>query len=175
MFLLFLLLQLSLDSVWLRESGAGGGRASFFPDNRNRHFDFSADVGFLIQRLTVEGSAASGSSNRIFSSSSIIGSQRPPSTVVPVGNKKNSISVKIVQASVKKSASGGRPDFKPLSQAFVDITESTANVMYLSHIIKEKWGADYVLITADGMRIEDGSGTQGKPSQTALEVSHQNI
>ena len=57
---------------------------------------------------------------------------------------------------------GGCPEFQSVSQMFVDVTESTANVMYLTHIIEEKWGSDYLLVTSDGIKVEDSSGTQGK-------------
>ena len=84
--------------------------------------------------------------------------------IVPPGastTKKASVNIKIIQARMARKANG-RPEFEPLSQTFVDVTDSTANVMYLTHIIKEKWGSMYVLVTNDGMRIEDGSGTQGR-------------
>ena len=32
--------------------------------------------------------------------------------------------------------SGGRIEFKALSQTFIDITNTTANVTYLNHIIR---------------------------------------
>ena len=42
------------------------------PDSRNRHFDFTSDVGYLITKLTVEGSSSRNSgaegSNKVFSS-----------------------------------------------------------------------------------------------------------
>ena len=50
-----MLLQLDVESIWLREA-TGSGRAVFFLDSRNRHFDFSSDVGgFFINRLAVKG------------------------------------------------------------------------------------------------------------------------
>ena len=88
-----------------------------------------------------------------------------PKTPIPVGSKKgSSINVKIIQGTIKNKGSSvsSRPDIKHISQTFVDINESTANVMYLSHVIKQLWGSHYVLITADGMRIEDSSGTNGE-------------
>ena len=153
-------LQISLDSVWLREAGPGDGfRAAFFPDSRNRHFDFSGDVGFIITRLSVQGSPSCRSdSTRVLS----IGSTKAPgtSTVTPIATKKsNSINVKIIQGTIPKRSASGRPEIKYVSQTFIDINESTANVMYLTHVIKELWGPNYVLITADGMKIEDSSGT----------------
>ena len=33
---------------------------------------------------------------------------------------------------------------------------------YISSVIKQKWGEDYVLVTSDCLELEDSSGTQGK-------------
>ena len=59
---------------------------------------------------------------------------------------------------------GGKPEVTRLSQAFIDITESTANVPFItSAMIQAKWGgSEYVLVTADGLQIKESSGTQGK-------------
>ena len=122
-------------------------------------------MGYFITKLVVEGSPSStsieGSSARVFTS---VGG-RPMGTVSPpvgASTKKNSVNIKIIQANLIKKPSG-RPEFRPISQTFVDVTDSTANVMYLTHIVKEKWGSTYVLVvTSDGMRVEDSSGTQGK-------------
>ena len=55
----------------------------------------------------------------------------------------------------------GKPEFTLQTQPFVDVTESTANVIYITSAIQSKWGSQYVLVTSDGLQIEDGSGTQG--------------
>lgn len=68
--------------------------------------------------------------------------------------------VKVVQAKFKKLPNGW-PDFTILSQTFVEIYETTPNVTYLSSVIKEKWGAEYLLVTSDGLQINDTTGTQG--------------
>ena len=162
--MLVFILQLNLDSVWLREAGPGRVGASFFPDSRNERFDFSADVGFFITRLTVEGVSTSSSRPSDGSSSRVLtaATTRASSTaILPAGNsKKGRINVKVVQATMKRSSSG-RLEFMPISQTFIDVTESTANVNYLSHAIKMKWGDEYELVTSDGIRIEDSSGTHG--------------
>ncbi len=70
-------------------------------------------------------------------------------------------SVKIVQASFKRLPNG-KPEFSQIGQVFINISETTANTHYLSSVIEKKWGADNVLVTSDGLRIEDSSGTPGK-------------
>lgn len=157
----FFLLQLDVDSVWLRKAGVGAGRQAFFPDPRNQRFNFTSDVGYFVNHFVVEGNsprAPTPTTRAVVAGSSRMTS-RGPGTVIPVG-RKSSVNVKIVQASMKKSVSGC-PDFKPLGQMFIDINEATANVNYLSHAVKEKWGNEYVLVTSDAIKIEDSSGTQG--------------
>ena len=71
------------------------------------------------------------------------------------------MNVKVVQAHVSKSATG-KLEFHRLGQAFIDVNESTANVFHITDVIQNKWGDDYVLVTGDGLQVEDSSGTQGK-------------
>ena len=50
-------------------------------------------------------------------------------------------------------------EFMAQNQTFVDVTEATANLHYVSSAIQRKWGPEYVLVTSDGL---DSSGTQGR-------------
>ena len=71
-----------------------------------------------------------------------------------------SVSVKIVKASF--SFKNGKAEFQKLGRTFISVSEATANVIYISSVIRQKWGEDYVLVTSDGLQLEDSSGTQGK-------------
>lgn len=71
-----------------------------------------------------------------------------------------SITVKVVQATFKR-LSNGKPDFTPENQTFVELTDSTANVHYVTSAVQHTWGAEYVMVTADGLKIDDSAGTQG--------------
>ena len=154
--------------MWLKEAG---GRESFFPDNRNSRFVFTGDVGLFITTLMVEGSPSGSNVSRDGESSagfsrvfSTVGSkplQASPLFTSRKASSSSAVNVKIVQAIMKKGI-GSRPEFKPLHVEFVKVTEETANVLYLSHVVKGKWGSEYVLVTADGMELEDSSGTQGE-------------
>ena len=42
-----------------------------------------------------------------------------------------------------------------------DVTEATANFHYISSTIQRKWGQEYILVTYDGLKLDDSSGTQG--------------
>lgn len=76
-----------------------------------------------------------------------------------LGNKSHVSTINVVQANVKHLP-GGECEFFHIGQTFLDVTESTANVNY---IVQRWWGSDYVLVMADGLEIEDISGTQGMP------------
>ena len=83
-----------------------------------------------------------------------------PQTQFTASRKAQSTNVKIVQASVKRLSSG-KMEFTAQNQTFVDVTETTANLHYVSSAIQAKWGPKYVLITSDGLKLDDSSGTQG--------------
>ena len=74
--------------------------------------------------------------------------------------KAQTMNVKVIQATIKRLP-GGRCEFCHIGQTFVDIIESTANVHYIRSAVQKRWGSDHVLVTADGLEIEDCSGTQG--------------
>ena len=46
-------------------------------------------------------------------------------------------------------------------QLYVCLTEATANVNYVLHTVQRRWGADQVLVTADGLKVDDCAGTEG--------------
>ena len=141
------------------------GPKAFFPDSFGNSFRFSSDVGDTILSFVVKASPATKASPLVLSavetSSSDIRwqpSQRPTFS----SKKSGSVSVKIVKASFYSKCSGGKREFEKLGQTFVSVTEATANVMYVSSVIRQKWGEEYVLVTSDGLQVEDSSGTQGK-------------
>ena len=74
--------------------------------------------------------------------------------------KTQSINVKVIQASVKRLANG-KLEFMAHNQTFVDVTEATANVNYVSSAVLRKWGSDYNLVTSDCLKL-DSLGTHGK-------------
>lgn len=162
-----LFVQLDPSTVWLREEG---GSRAFFPDLQNAHFVLSADVGVLITDLVAMGSPAQGqpsfascpSAGRVATISSLANEPSTSGTQsVPAMRKTQSINVKIIQASVKRLANG-KLEFMAHNQTFVDVTEATANVNYVSLAVQRKWGSDYNLVTSDGLKLDDSSGTHGK-------------
>ena len=55
---------------------------------------------------------------------------------------------------------GRKLHFKPNHQIFMHLVESTANVDSMT-AAREKWGQDMLIVTHDGLRIENSPATQG--------------
>ena len=64
-------------------------------------------------------------------------------------------------------SSGGCPVLEKKGQHFVQLSESTANALYVTSAIKNEFGEDHVINTGDGLEVRDSSGTQSK-SYTVL-------
>ena len=149
--------------MWLR---AESGNRAYFPDASGSSFELPTDVAWEVRSLVVEGqplkAAASTSGPTIATPStgaSIPGPSRTPFTATKKFS--SSVNVKLVQAVMSRQPSG-KPNFNTLGQTFVDVTEATANVTYIKLVIQQKWGHNYTLVTADGLELEDCSGTQGQ-------------
>ena len=52
-------------------------------------------------------------------------------------------------------------ELSPQYQTFVDVMEATANLHYVSSAVQRKWGQEYTLVTYDGLKVDDSSGTKG--------------
>ena len=191
-------LQLDVETLYLREVS---GRMAFFPDANNRQFNFTRDIGTIVDAFYVEGNRVNISNNgenTVLSAtpgpSSAASDHGPqyrscslpsqnfqptPRVAVPsrpiftsASSKKgsgSSLNLKIIQATVPKTtlaAADGKPDaeltFLKTGQMFTQITDATATVPHLLYIIRDKWGPGYVLVTKDGLKIEDSDGTRGQ-------------
>ena len=70
-----------------------------------------------------------------------------------------SFSFKVIKADVHRI--GKKIDFQPQSQIFIDLVDSTANV---DGVVQRRWGSDYILVTQDGLQLEESPATQGSYS-----------
>ena len=58
---------------------------------------------------------------------------------------------------------GKKPEVQCLSQLYMDITDTTANIDYtLTIIVQRRWGEEFTLVTNDGLELLDSLGTRGK-------------
>ena len=60
-----------------------------------------------------------------------------------------------------KIKGGKGVEFSKVGQIFTQITEHTATVTHILGVVTETWGPGYVLVTVDGLTIEDSDGTRG--------------
>ena len=72
-------------------------------------------------------------------------------------------SLKLIKAKMCRIGVGRcrKFEFQPVSQTFIELIEATANVDHILAIIRRRWGPDYILVTQDGLQIEDSPATQG--------------
>ena len=54
-----------------------------------------------------------------------------------------------------------KPDFETIGQMYVEVTETTANVVNIKQTVRDQWGDEYTIVTTEGLEIEDSSATQG--------------
>ena len=74
------------------------------------------------------------------------------------GGARNCV-VKIVKAD-KNITSAGKLEFTSRDQMYIDVMPSTANIDYVQSEVKAKWGADYFVVSNDGLRIGDSAATR---------------
>ena len=48
-------------------------------------------------------------------------------------------------------------EFKSENQTYVTVTEETANLDYVSQAVQRKWGSHYVLVTSDGLKLDNSA------------------
>ena len=157
-------LQVTSDTLWLRERL---GQGAFFPTEDNTDFGFPLDGELNMATLIVEGrpiaETPAPTPDRI-SSASTSRRNAGPGPVLPLGGKKSAALIfplKIIQAIITKQNSNGRPEFLKMGEFYLEIIESTANITFINHAIKERWGKEYVLVSSNGLKIEDSSATRG--------------
>lgn len=156
--------------MWLRQEY---GRKLFFPDrsgsfNLGRLLDCGEGTSRGFYALLVEGTPLT---NPLQDDSN----PTPPCVVAQDTNsnppplfkstKKNeapvAFNVKIVKSTLIKLPNG-KVDFDRQEQVHISVNESSANVHTITNAVQAKWGASYIVVTGDGLPVDDSAGTQGK-------------
>ncbi len=113
-------------------------------------------------RLSVSSTAHSSG---VGASASYNSNPPPPAfkSVIPKqsGSKEPTVNIKIVRAKMDSSRSG-KVEFSQEAQMHLDVAESTANVNHILREVHQRWGEEYVIVTVDGLELEDCEGTKGK-------------
>lgn len=165
--------QVDPSEVWLR---AEQDNRAFFPEDSG-HFNFH-DANLLFGAvLFVEGSnlvtptnphqtvSSTAQSSGSGASASYNSNPPPPAfkSVIPkqAVPKGPTSTVKIIRAKMDRTRTG-KVEFTQEAQMHLDVAESTANVQYVLNEVQQRWGHQYVLVTIDGLELEDGEGTKGE-------------
>ncbi len=134
--------------MWLKDSF---GPKVFFPDSGMTTFDFPSEVGLTIICLNVDGSAATASPVLTSTSANLPGpsglTPRFKSRFSPAFQSKKDVrsTLRIVQANATFDRDTNKPVFNNIGQAFIDISEATANVNYVTSVVQQTFGTEYVL------------------------------
>ena len=146
-------LQLNVQTVWLKQEF---GRRCYFPDQTG-NFQFDQEVGHAVFSLVVEG-APRGSQSGSCSTGPATNTLQP--FYKPIASKKEcAFNVKVVKATMNKLANG-KVEFQRLEQAHIRIDDRSANVHAVNSAVQAKWGAEFVVVTGDGLEVDDSAGTQ---------------
>ena len=57
-----------------------------------------------------------------------------------------------------------------LEQTHISMDDRSANVNTVTNAVQSKWGSDYIVVTGDGLEVDDSSGTQGNVSNPFIFV-----
>ena len=76
-------------------------------------------------------------------------------------NKGQVMSVKVIKATMECLRTG-KVEFLQEEQMHIDVSESNANVQFVTNEMQRRWGNNYVIVTTDGLELEDCEGTKGK-------------
>ena len=175
------------SEVWLR---AEIDNRAFYPDELG-HFNLQEMSLLFGSVLSVEGPnlppgvapsvtvSSTAQSSGIGASASYNSAPPPPAfrSVVPKhsSSKGPTVSVKVIRATME-SFRAGKTEFSQEAQMHIDISESTANVEHVTKEVQQRWGEKYIIVTADGLQLEDCEGTQGNLSDFFMSVeSNYNI
>ena len=85
-----------------------------------------------------------------------------------------SLLIQVVKANITKLPNG-KVEFERLKQTHINLDERTANVHTVTNTVQQKWGSEFIVVTGDGLEVENSSGTQGTcTSRTHVNSSSKN-
>lgn len=76
---------------------------------------------------------------------------------------RNSQTYRLKVRKARLDKQGKRVSFDKVGNVvYVEIRESSANIVFILKEVKSKCGSDYIVVTADGLEVKDSSGSRGK-------------
>lgn len=160
------ILQVDPTDVWLLDDLDD---TAFFPDDDGTFRGLSCLRTLEVQGPSVASPELGSSSNGVTVSATSTSSgphvtPRPQFKSVISSRGKNYpvFRLKVVKA-IMEGGGGGKckPSFQTIQQTYIELQESTANVHYVRDEVSRTWGSLYVLVTSDGLQLEDSPATRG--------------
>ncbi len=135
--------------------------------NQNGNFDLVGVNDFA--RFAVEGPTQS-SLPPSRSRSSITMSSTPSTSNLPslppptfrsviAPRKAPSFSLKVVKAKLTRT--GKKAVIQPISQTYIELVDSTANLDHIMTVIHQRWSSQVVLVTNDGAELDESPAMHG--------------
>ena len=87
------------------------------------------------------------------------------------------MNIRIIRPKMDRAQSG-KIEFTQEAQMHLDVIESTANVEHIVKEVQQRWGEEYVIVTLDGLELENCEGTQGENTvctHTLISSSHAHL
>lgn len=167
-------MQVDPSEAWLNDECDG---TAYFPQeggNFNLHtLGLGLYVTLIVEGPEIAAAAAPSPAPR----TSNLPPPRPPVTISSTHNASTlppplfrsvtaprcgaTFSLKVVKATLHQKARA-KPDFQPMSQLYIELTEATAHLDHILEAIRKRWGPEYILVTSDGIELEDSPATQGR-------------
>ena len=166
--MLLFLSQVNPSETWLSNSVT---EQAFFPQHDG---SFNLVDVTAYTTLSVEGPVQSSSlppplRSQNLPRSSITLSSTPSTSNLPPSpsfrsviapRRTSSFSLKVVKAKLAKTGKC-KPEFEPISQTYIELVDSTANLEHILGVIHQRWGSQFTLVTNDGIELEESPATQG--------------
>lgn len=150
--------------MWLEENLDGQAERSYFPNSDGTFSALPAYGVFTVQGPPILAVTPRSQSRSLTLSSTPSNSSNsfPPNfrSVISAKKSQASFSLKIIRAVIHYRAHG-KPDFIPMGQTYIELMENTATLDHILRCIREKWGDDYYIVTADGLALEESAATHG--------------
>jgi len=66
---------------------------------------------------------------------------------------------KIIESEMTRNRR--KPEVYYQQKPFMEINDTTANFEHILGVVRGRWGQEYVLVTQDGLMLEESPATQG--------------
>ena len=148
--------------TWLKDECDGTANFPEMEDGRFNLQNIQPYTTLIVEGPTVNGFTP-GALNFSGRGQSVVPATSLPAPIYHsvTASKKVTISIKVVKARMHIPKKGIKSEFQSLSQICIELTKSTANVSHMTGAVRKQWGSEYIIVTNDGLEIDDTSATQG--------------